>query len=378
MESEGTQILKLNIGNPTPFGLFGPAEIVQDIQRNLADCQGYSDAKGLYPARKAVVQYYQTQGVANVAVEDVYLGNGVSELILMSLQALLNPGDQVLVPAPDYPLWTAAVTLSGGAPVHYRCLETNDWQPDLADIEAKVTPATRALVLINPNNPTGAVYSEDTLRAILGLARAHRLVVFADEIYDKILFEDAWHHTAAALAEDVPVVSFGGLSKNYRVAGYRAGWMLVSGDKDRARDYIEGLNLLATMRLCANVPGQHAIQTALGGTQSIDALVRPGGRLRRQRDYAWAQLNALPGVSCVKPQGSLYLFPKLDPARYPITDDAAFVLELLRQERLLLVQGSAFNWPDTQHLRLTFLPHVDELEQVFERLRRFLTRYARG
>jgi len=375
LEEEGHRIIKLNIGNPAPFDLFAPEEIIQDVMRNLTDCQGYSDSKGVYSARKAVMQYCQQKNIKDVDVEDIYLGNGVSELIVIAMQALLNTGDEMLIPAPDYPLWTAAVSLSSGTPVHYLCDEDNDWQPDLADMEAKITPQTRGIVVINPNNPTGAVYSKETLLEIIELARKHNLIIFADEIYDKILYDDTEHFAMASLADDICFVSFNGLSKTYRVAGFRAGWMVISGDKQRAAEYIEGLDLLASMRLCSNVPGQHAIQTSLGGYQSIVELIRPGGRLYEQREFAWKMVNELPGISCVKPKGAMYLFPRIDPEMYRIKDDQQFVLDLLLQEKVLLVQGSAFNWPNTDHFRMVFLPRREDMEQVFERMEHFLKHY---
>lgn len=378
MEDEGFRIIKLNIGNPAPFGLLAPDEIIQDVMHNLVDCQGYSDSKGLYYARKAVMQYCQQKNIANVEIDDIFLGNGVSELIVLSMQALLNNGDEMLIPAPDYPLWTAAVSLSGGKPVHYLCDEETGWQPDITDMASKITPQTRGIVVINPNNPTGALYTKETLLQIIALARKHKLMIFADEIYDKIIYDEAEHQSMAALADDVLFVTFNGLSKTYRVAGFRSGWMVISGAKHLAADYIEGLILLASMRLCSNVPGQHAIQTALGGYQSIQDLIRPGGRLYEQREYAWSMLNQLPGVSCVKPAGALYLFPRLDPNIYPIEDDENFVLELLRQEKVLVVQGTAFNWPKPDHLRIVFLPRKDEMEPVFERMERFLRIYRGG
>ncbi|MBI3186365.1 MAG: pyridoxal phosphate-dependent aminotransferase [Gammaproteobacteria bacterium] len=378
MEDEGFRIIKLNIGNPAPFGLLAPDEIIQDVMHNLAECQGYSDSKGLYHARKAVMQYCQQKNIANVEIDDIFLGNGVSELIVMAMQALLNNGDEMLIPAPDYPLWTAAVSLSGGKPVHYMCDESNGWQPDIKDMASKITPNTRGIIIINPNNPTGALYSKETLLQIIALARKHKLMIFSDEIYDKIIYDDAEHFAMASLANDVLFVSFNGLSKTYRVAGFRSGWMVISGAKHLAADYIEGLVLLASMRLCSNVPGQYAIQTSLGGYQSIQDLIRPGGRLYEQREYAWNMLNQLPGVSCVKPSGALYLFPRLDPEMYPIEDDENFVLELLRQEKVLVVQGTAFNWPKPDHLRVVFLPRKDEMEPVFERLDRYLRIYRGG
>jgi alanine-synthesizing transaminase len=377
MEDDGHRIIKLNIGNPAPFGFEAPEEIVVDVIHNLRGASGYSDSKGLYPARKAVMHYCQEKRIAGVDLEDIILGNGVSELITMSTQALLEPGDEVLVPAPDYPLWTAAVSLSGGKARHYLCDEQDGWLPDLRDLRAKITPRTRAVVVINPNNPTGALYPPDLLREILDLARRHRLVVFADEIYDKVLYDGAQHTSIASLADDVLCVTFNGLSKNYRACGFRAGWMVVSGEKRYAGDYIEGLNMLASMRLCANVPGQSAIQTALGGHQSIADLVLPTGRLGRQRDLAWKLLTDIPGVTCVRPQAALYLFPRLDPAAYPVADDQQLILDLLVQEQVLVVQGTGFNWPHPDHFRVVFLPHEDELREAIERLARFLGRIRR-
>ena len=376
LEEEGHSITKLNIGNPAPFGLCAPDEIIQDVMRNLVNCQGYSDSKGVYYARKAVMQYCQEKGFPDdVDVDDIFIGNGVSELIVMSMQALLNNDDEMLIPAPDYPLWTAAVSLSGGKPVHYMCDEENEWQPDIADIESKITSKTRGIVVINPNNPTGAVYTKQTLLALLEIARKHDLVVFADEIYDKIIYDDAVHIALASLADDLLMISFNGLSKAYRIAGFRAGWMVISGAKDHARDFIEGMELLASMRLCSNVPGQHAIQTSLGGYQSINDLVKPGGRLYEQMDYSWKMLNQLEGVSCVRPKGALYLFAKLDPEIYRIEDDKKFVLQLLQQEKILLVQGSAFNWPKTDHFRLVFLSRREDMDGVMEKMDRFLKHY---
>ncbi len=377
MEDEGQRITKLNIGNPAPFGFLAPEELVQDVIRNLPDASGYCDSKGLFAARKAIMHYTQQKQIRGVQIEDIYIGNGVSELIVMALQALLNNGDEVLIPAPDYPLWTAAVSLSGGNPRHYRCDEQAGWLPDLDDIRGKITPNTRAIVIINPNNPTGALYPPELLKAMMEIARRHQLIVYADEIYDKVLYDGAEHTSIAALADDVLCVTFNGLSKNYRACGYRAGWLVLSGEKSHAKDYIEGLDILASMRLCANVPAQHAIQTALGGYQSINDLVLPTGRLGKQRDVAWQLLTAIPGVSCVKPQAALYLFPRLDPRIYPIADDQQFVLELLLEEKVLLVQGSGFNWPEPDHLRVVFLPHEDDLANAIERMARFLERYRR-
>jgi len=372
MEEDGHKIIKLNIGNLAVFGLEPPDEIVQDMIRNLPDAAGYTDSKGLFAPRKAVVHYCQEKRISGVTVDDVYLGNGASELIVMSLNALLNDGDEVLLPAPDYPLYTAAVSLSGGRPVHYLCDEANGWLPDLEDIRAKITPRTKAIVVINPNNPTGALYPDDLLKDIVEIARQNQLIVFADEIYDKVLYDGNTHTSIASLADDVLFVTFNGLSKNYRSCGYRAGWMVVSGDKKPARDYIEGLNMLASMRLCANTPGQLAIQTALGGYQSIKDLVAPSGRLCRQRDLAYELLTAIPGVSVVKPKAALYMFPRLDPKVYPITDDQQFAYDLLAEEKVLIVQGSGFNWPGTDHFRLVFLPNSDDLTEAVGRIARFL------
>mgnify|MGYP001229612281 CR=1 FL=1 len=375
LEEDGHRIIKLNIGNPAPFGFEAPDEILQDVIYNLPTAQGYCDSKGIFSARKAIVQQYQSRGVMTVGLDDVYLGNGVSELIVMAMQALLNNGDEMLIPAPDYPLWTAAVTLSGGRPVHYLCDESQDWQPDLEDMERKITKHTKGIVVINPNNPTGAVYSKETLERILELARKHGLIVFSDEIYDKILFDDAVHVPMATLSDDVLTISFSGLSKAYRVAGFRCGWMVISGPKKHARDYIEGLDILSSMRLCANVPSQHAVQTALGGYQSINELIVPGGRLYEQHLRAWELLNEIPGVTCVKPRGALYLFPKLDAERFNLKSDRQLVLDLLQQEHVLLVEGTAFNWPEPDHLRVVFLPHLDLLEEAIGKLARFLERY---
>jgi alanine-synthesizing transaminase len=375
LEEEGHRVMKLNIGNPAPFGFEAPEEILLDVIHNLPESQGYSDSKGLYSARKAIMQYCQQQGVANVEIDDIFLGNGVSELVVMSLQGLLNDGDEVLIPAPDYPLWTAATHLSGGRAVHYRCDEQADWNPDIADIKARITDRTRAIVIVNPNNPTGAVYDRSLLVELVELARANDLVVFADEIYDKILYDDAKHVPLATLAEDLLVVTMNGLSKTYRVAGFRSGWMVVSGAKHRARDYLEGLNILASMRLCANVPAQHAIQTALGGFQSIQQYLVPGGRLYEQRNIAWEMLNAIEGVSCVKPKGALYLFPKLDVRKFNITSDERFALDLLRQERILIVQGTGFNWFEPDHFRIVFLPREEDLRHALQRLEHFLAGY---
>ena len=377
MEEEGQKIIKLNIGNLAVFGLQPPDEIVQDMIRNLPHAAGYTDSKGLFAPRKSIVHYTQEKHIAGVDVDDVYLGNGASELIVMSLQALLDDGDEVLVPAPDYPLWTAAVSLSGGRPVHYLCDEHSDWFPDISDIREKITSSTKAIVVINPNNPTGALYSDDLLREILEVARQHELIVFADEIYDKTLYDGNTHTSIAALADDVLCVTFNGLSKNYRSCGYRAGWMVVSGEKRHAKDYIEGLDMLASMRLCSNTPGQLAIQTALGGYQSIADLVAPTGRLCRQRDLAHDMLTQIPGVTCVRPKAALYMFPRLDPKMYPIADDQQFAYELLAEEKLLIVQGTGFNWPTPDHFRLVFLPNVDDLTEAIGRIDRFLAHYRK-
>ncbi|MET0333188.1 MAG: pyridoxal phosphate-dependent aminotransferase [Rhizobacter sp.] len=379
MEDEGQKIIKLNIGNVAAFGLEPPDEIVQDMIRNLPSqvAAGYTDSKGLFAPRKAIVHYTQEKNIAGVAVDDVYLGNGASELIAMSLNALLNNGDEVLIPAPDYPLWTAVTGLSGGTPVHYVCDEQSDWMPDVADIKRKVTPNTRAIVVINPNNPTGALYPESVLLEIIEVARQHQLIVLVDEIYDKTLYDGNVHTSMASLADDVLFVTFNGLSKNYRACGYRAGWMVVSGEKRHAKDYIEGLNMLASLRLCANTPGQLAIQTALGGYQSIKDLVLPTGRLGRQRDLAHKLLTDIPGVTCVKPKAALYMFPRLDPKIYPITDDQQFAYELLAEEKVLIVQGTGFNWSQPDHFRVVFLPNSDDLTDAIGRIARFLHQYAK-
>ncbi|WP_413439287.1 pyridoxal phosphate-dependent aminotransferase [Sulfuriferula sp. GW1] len=377
MEEEGQRIIKLNIGNPAPFGFDAPEEIIQDVIVNLPNASGYSDSKGLFAARKAIMHYTQGKNIAGVQIDDIIIGNGASELIVLAMQALLNTGDEVLVPAPDYPLWTAAVSLAGGTPRHYICDEGAGWMPDLADIRAKITPHTRAIVVINPNNPTGALYPAELLREIVEIARQHQLIIYADEIYDKVLYDGRSHTSIAAVAEDVLCVTLNGLSKNYRVCGYRAGWMVISGDKRHALDYIEGLGILASMRLCSNVPGQYAIQTALGGYQSINDLVAPDGRLTRQRDLAWDLLTAIPGVSCVKPEAALYLFPRLDPKVYPIQNDQDFILDLLEKERVLVVQGSGFNWHQPDHFRVVFLPHEDHLREAIERIARYLESYRK-
>ncbi len=378
LELEGHRITKLNIGNPAPFGFEAPDEVLVDMMRNLPTAQGYSDSQGIYPARKAVMQYSQRMGISGVEIDDVFIGNGVSELIGMALGALLNNGDEVLLPSPDYPLWTATTTLCGGVPVHYRCDEQADWFPDLDDIRAKVTDKTKAIVVINPNNPTGAVYSPELLAEIVEIAREHDLVVMADEIYDKIIYDDAQHTSIASLADDLICLTMNGLSKTYRVAGFRSGWMTVSGDKKRADGYLQGLRMLASMRLCANVPAQHAIQSSLGGYQSIGEFVTPGGRLYEQREVAHDMINAIPGVSCAKPAGALYLFPKIDTARFNITSDQQFVLDFLRSEHILMVQGTGFNWPEQDHFRIVFLPRISDLRHAIGRLEKFLASYKQS
>jgi len=375
MEEEGQKIIKLNIGNVGVFGFDPPEEIQLDMIRNLGNASAYSDSKGIFAARKAIMHYCQQKNIQGVTLDDIYTGNGVSELIVLAMNALLNDGDEVLVPAPDYPLWTAAVSLSGGTPVHYLCDEANEWAPDLEDLRSKISSKTKAIVVINPNNPTGAIYSKEVLLSMVAIAREHGLLLFADEIYDKMVYDEAEHISLGALSTDVVTITFNGLSKNYRSCGYRAGWMVVSGDKSHAQDYIEGLNMLSSMRLCANVPGQYAIQTALGGYQSIKDLVAVDGRLARQRELAWNLVTAIPGVSCVKPKSALYLFPKLDPAIYPITDDQQWIADFLREEKVLLVQGTGFNWVKPDHFRVVFLPHEDVLREAIGRLARFLERY---
>ncbi len=375
LEEEGSKIIKLNTGNPAAFGFEAPEEIIQDMIRNLPRAQGYCDSKGLFSARKAIMQYCQQKQFPEVTLEDIFIGNGVSELVVMAMQALLNNGDEMLIPAPDYPLWTAAVNLSGGRAVHYLKDEQSDWYPDINDIRSKITAKTRGIVVINPNNPTGAVYPEEILVQIIDLARQHNLIIFADEIYDKILYDGVQHTALASLTEDVFCITFNGLSKSYRAAGFRAGWIVASGPRHKAIDYMEGLEMLASMRLCSNVPAQFAIQTALGGYQSINDLILPGGRLCEQRDRAWEMLEQIPGVSCVKPKGALYVFPKLDPKRFSIKDDEQLVLDLLLQEKVLLVQGRAFNWPTPDHLRIVTLPRVEDIEDIITRFERFLSKY---
>ncbi|WP_426304743.1 pyridoxal phosphate-dependent aminotransferase [Acidovorax facilis] len=377
MEEDGHKIIKLNIGNLAVFGFDAPEEIQLDMIRNLPNSAGYSDSKGIFAARKAVMHETQKQGIKGVMLDDIYLGNGASELIVMATNALLDNGDELLLPSPDYPLWTAAASLSGGTPVHYVCDEANGWMPNLQDIRAKITPRTKGIVVINPNNPTGALYSDELLEGIVAIAREHGLVIFADEVYDKVLYDGAKHTAIGSLSEDVLTLTFNSLSKSYRSCGYRAGWMVVSGDKKPAKDYIEGLNMLSNMRLCANVPGQWAVQTALGGYQSINELVGEGGRLRKQRDLAYELITAIPGVTCVKPQAALYMFPRLDPAVYPIEDDQQFFLELLQETKVMLVQGTGFNWAAPDHFRIVFLPHEDDLRDAIGRVARFLEQYRK-
>lgn len=377
MEEEGQKIIKLNIGNLAVFNFGPPDEIVQDMILNMQSAAGYTDSKGMFAPRKSIMHYTQEKKIRGVTMDDIYIGNGASELIVMGMNALLNAGDEVLVPAPDYPLWTAAVSLSGGKPVHYICDESADWMPDIEDIKREITPNTKAIVVINPNNPTGALYPVEILQKIVDVARENQLIVFADEIYDKTLYDDAEHVSIASLADDVLFLTLNGLSKNYRSCGYRAGWMVISGEKRHAKDYIEGLNMLASMRLCSNAPGQFAIQTALGGYQSIKDLVGPGGRLLKQRDLAHKLLTAIPGVTCVKPKAALYMFPKLDPSIYPIKDDQAFIQELLVEQRVLLVQGTGFNWIAPDHFRVVFLPNTDDLTDAVARIASFLEGYRR-
>jgi alanine-synthesizing transaminase len=378
LEEEGYRILKLHIGNPAPFGFDTPDEIIHDIIVNLTNAQGYCDSKGVFAARKAIMQYTQEKGFPRVGVEDIYIGNGVSELIVMAMQGLLNARDEVLLPAPDYPLWTAAVNLSGGKPVHYLCDESSDWYPDIADIKKKITAKTKAIVMINPNNPTGAVYPREVVQAIVDIAREHSLIVYSDEIYDKILYDGIEHVSPASLADDVFTITFNGLSKVYRAAGFRAGWMILSGNKAIASDYIEGLNMLSSMRLCSNVPAQYGIQTALGGYQSIKDLVKPGGRLLEQRDTIFTLMNEIPGVSCVKPKGALYIFPKLDQKKFSIKDDQKFAFDLLIEKKILIVQGTGFNWPNPDHFRIVFLPQADILKKASKLMGEFLEHYKQS
>jgi len=378
LEEEGFQVLKLNTGNPAPFGLFAPDEIIHDMIINLQTTQGYSDSKGLFNARKAIMQYCQQKQIKNVDIEDIFLGNGGSEVITMSMQALLDSGDEILVPSPDYPLWTAAVNLSGGTAVHYLCDEQANWYPDIDDIKSKITANTKGIVIINPNNPTGALYPKELLLQIIEVARKHKLIVFSDEIYDKILYDGAEHTATASLADDILFVTFNGLSKAYRIAGFRVGWMILSGNKKIAADYIEGLTMLASMRLCSNVPGQSIIQTALGGYQSIFDLTKPGGRLREQRDICYQLINEIDGLSCVKPSGAFYLFPKIDIKKFNITSDERFVLDLLKSEKILLVHGTGFNWGHPDHFRVVFLPRVGELRDALGKMKHFLQTYKQS
>lgn len=375
MMAKHIDILKLNIGNPAPFGFRAPHEIIDDMQARLIDAEGYSDSKGIFPARKAIMQYNQLKGIPDVGVNDIYIGNGVSELITMTMQGLLDDGDEILIPAPDYPLWTAAANLAGGKPVHYICDEQADWMPDLDDMEAKITSRTKGIVIINPNNPTGALYPKDILERIADIARRHELIIFADEIYDRLVMDGEKHVSIASLAPDMLVVTFNGLSKSHRIAGFRSGWISLSGDKSRAKGYIEGLNMLSSMRLCANVPAQMIVQTALGGYQSVDQYLMPGGRIYEQREYIWKALNDIPGVSAVKPKAAFYIFPKLDLDMYPVTDDQQFALELLKEQKVLIVQGTGFNWPEHDHFRVVYLPRIDELKVAVDRLRIFLEHY---
>lgn len=372
LEKQGYKITRLNIGNPAPYGFDAPDEIVHDVIVNLRNAQGYVDSKGLFAARKAIMHYSQTRAIRNVTIDDIFIGNGVSELILLTMQALLNDKDEILVPAPDYPLWTASINLAGGKAVHYICDEQADWCPDLADMERKITKRTKGIVIINPNNPTGAVYSADILQKIVQLAEKHRLILFSDEIYDKVLYDDVAHTSAATFSDEILCLTYSGLSKNYRAAGFRAGWVVISGDKSRAKSYLDGLNTLANMRLCSNVPSQFAIQTALGGYQSINELVLPQGRLRKQRDLCYEKLTAIPGITCVKPKGAFYMFPKIDTKLYNVTDDQHFVLDLLIEQRVLVVQGTGFNWPHPDHFRVVFLPSVEELSLTIDKIALFL------
>ncbi len=375
LEEEGFSVLKLNTGNPAPFGLHTPDEIVHDIILNLPEAEGYCDSKGLFSARKAVMQYYQERGMHNIDIEDIFIGNGVSELITMCMQGLLDTGDEILIPSPDYPLWTAAVSLSSGTPVHYLCDEESDWYPDIEDIKKKVTPKTKGIVVINPNNPTGSVYPRGILEEIVKIAEEHQLIIFADEIYEKIIYDGHHHVCMATLTDEVLVVTMNGLSKSYRSAGFRAGWMMLSGRKSAAKDYIEGLEILANMRLCSNVPSQFGIQTALGGYQSIEDLVKPDGRLCRQRDVGYELLTDIPGITCVKPKGALYFFPKIEKEKFSIESDMQFVLDLVREQKIMLVQGTGFNWHDVDHFRIVFLPDVDQLTVAMKRLGEFLETY---
>ena len=375
MIADGVHILKLNIGNPAPFGFTAPEEVIRDMMRNLPETEGYSDSKGLFPARKAIMQYCQLKKIPNVEIGDIYTGNGVSELITMSMQGLLNNGDEILMPSPDYPLWTAAANLAGGHPVHYMCDEAANWYPDMDDIRSKITDRTKGIVIINPNNPTGALYPREVLQEIVDIAREHQLIIFADEIYDRLVMDGEEHISIASLAPDLFCVTLNGLSKSHRIAGFRVGWMCLSGDKSCAKGYIEGLNMLASMRLCSNVPAQSIVQTALGGYQSSDELLLPGGRIYEQREFIYKALNRIPGISAVKPKAAFYIFPKIDTSMYNIHNDEQFVLDFLRQEKVLLVHGGGFNWPEPDHFRVVYLPRVGELEEAMEKLEHFLKHY---
>ena len=375
MEENGETILKLNIGNPAPFGFRAPDEVVQDMMMNLTSTQGYSDSRGLFSARKAIMQYCQIKGIPNVGMNDIYTGNGVSEMITMSMQALLNNGDEILVPAPDYPLWTASVSLGGGTPVHYMCDEQADWNPDIEDIKKKITDRTKGIVIINPNNPTGAVYSREILEEIVEVAREHGLIIFADEIYDRLVMDGIEHISIASLCPDLFCVTMNGLSKSHRIAGYRVGWMCLSGDKSHVKGYLEGINMLSNMRLCSNVPAQSVVQTALGGYQSSQELLIPGGRVYEQREFIYKALNNIPGVSAVKPKAAFYIFPKLDVERFNITDDEQFAYDFLKEQKVLVTHGKAFNWPDPDHFRVVYLPRKEVLEETMNKLELFLSKY---
>ena len=375
LESEGAHILKLNIGNPAPFGFRTPFEVIQDMREQLPECEGYSDSRGLFSARKAIMQYAQLKGLPNVSMDGIYTGNGVSELINLCMQALLDTGDEILIPSPDYPLWTACATLAGGTPVHYRCDEQADWNPDLADMEAKITPRTKAVVIINPNNPTGAVYAKEVLEGIVEIARKHQLMIFADEIYDRLCMDDAEHVSIASLAPDLFCVTFSGLSKSHMIAGYRIGWMIVSGNKRLGEDFMLGVNMLSNMRLCSNVPAQSIVQTALGGHQSVKSYVAPGGRVCEQRNYVYEALNAIDGITAVKPKAAFYIFPKMDVKKFNIRDDEQFALDLLHQKGILITRGGGFNWPEPDHFRIVYLPPMDVLHEAMEDLAEFFETY---
>ncbi len=375
MIEQGIRILKLNIGNPAPFGFDAPTEVIHDMMSNLTSSEGYSDSKGIFSARKAIMQYCQLKGIPNVGINDIYTGNGVSELISMCMQGLLNDGDEILIPSPDYPLWTAAATLAGGKVVHYICDEQSDWNPDLEDLRKKVSDKTKGIVIINPNNPTGALYPRELLEKIVDLARENGLIIFADEIYDRLVMDGGEHISIASLAPDLMVVTLNGLSKSHRIAGFRVGWMSLSGDKSRAQGYIEGLNMLSSMRLCSNVPAQQIVQTALGGYQSADELLLPGGRIYEQREYITERLNSIPGITAVKPKAAFYIFPKIDTKRYHILDDEKFVLDFLREEHVLMVHGKGFNWNEPDHFRIVYLPRLEQLKVAIDKFERFLSGY---